>query len=1190
MKNKDEEIKFLRSIHSELIVEEFPPSFAKLYSQFTRFKLNQPSLNGWRDEEFSERLSEAIKLLDLGLSIKQLNGDGWREALKQSGELLEWLSHPNLNIDNLPLRLLSAGIYQIAGYPALSTGLLKNDETSSRDSKILTSLLKGDFPKLFSYIVEYWEANKNDDINYRRTFNQMNPDILSNILIDEMVKSLGIICSFMRWEEDDRLLIAQKKLKKLSEVMIYGENDYSWLLSKVVSEVVDEYISSSMRGYALKLKETSSADGKRAFEQYLRSNYQSSKSLTWYSQITGIEKLLEDKSFALCTPTGSGKTTIAELAIIQNIFDKVAEKGLMTKRNRIVMYLVPSRALANEVELKLEKSLKRMNINITGLYGGIDWGPTDAWITSNESSVLICTYEKAEALIRFLGPLFINRVSLVVVDEAHSVQFSNSNFEKLRIAEDRSLRLEMLVSKLLSYSVPKKIIALSAVANDNESISNWISQNHDSNAIVSNYHSTRQLVGRLEWDKNGSYKIHYDLLNKNRLKFDDEGKEESPFIYNPFSKFPIEYDSLPKKFISKNNGVNKRQRPFLFWSAMQLAQPDEKGVRHSVLISITQHMNGYAEDFLHVLEKILVNENLPSFFEVPKDDEHLLLFKRCLDVCEDYFGNESYEYRLLNRGIVIHHGSMPGLLARLLIELIQKQIVYIALATSTLSEGVNLPFETIIIPTLKRQGELMPASEFKNLIGRAGRPGSGTEGKTLVFLETETTNRIDNISRKEYFQLVDSLNEIQIPQDDDDAISPLGSLMKHIVFEWMELTGLKSMKKFTEWLEQTIPLQNTNDLMNNTAEEALDSLDSSLLSFIVEKELVASEKLDKSQIEEFLIEVWKSTYANTVMKNREEWEIIFSTRGKALYTDIYPNPDTRRRIYKTSVPPRFAKEILKNYLSIQTILKDGFSYSEWTNERKQQFILDIVNFISEFKKFNIPSTEGRGKTPPTKGDILRWWLNPQEVEITPDQKQVSRWIKFIKNNFEYKFNWGLGTVLGLILDDLNDGELKETKIEEWPKTELPWIVFWLKDLINWGTLDPVVAFLLSEGKALTRSKAIEIAKEYYVVNEETSISEKLNPLKIKSWANKFTIKSSDQFRKSNLNNIDVELLREFNNSKKSKWRVIPIRYDKSISWIDSAGYVMAKSEIPLFWKDDIHSDYDFILDSKTKLIDVSNFL
>lgn len=1189
MKNKDEEIKFLQSIHSELIFEEFPPSFAKLYSQFTRFKMNQPSLNGWRDEDFSERLSEAIKLLDLGLGIKQLNGDGWREILKQSGELLEWLSHPNLNKENLPLRLLSASIYQIAGYPALSTGLLKNEENNSRDSKILTSLLKGDFPKLFSYIVEFWETNQNESAIYNRSFSQINPDDLSSILIDEMIKSLGIICAFMRWEDNSRLLIAQKKLGKLSEVMIYGENDYSWLLSKVISEVVDEYISSSLRGYVLKLKEKSSADGKKAFEQYLRSNYQSSKSLTWYSQITGIEKLLEDESFALCTPTGSGKTTIAELAIVQTIFDGATE-DLLFKRNKIVMYLVPSRALANEVELKLEKSLKRMNINVTGLYGGIDWGPTDAWVTSSESSVLVCTYEKAEALIRFLGPLFIDRVSLVVVDEAHSVQFSNSNYEKLRIAEDRSLRLEMLVSKLLSYSAPKKIIALSAVANDNESISNWISQDNDSNPIVSNYHSTRQLIGRLEWNKSGNYEIHYDLLNGNRLKFDDEGKESSPFIYSPFSKFPIKYKSLPKRFISERHGVSKRQRPYLFWSAMQLAQPDEKGVRHSVLISITQYMTGYAEDFLYVLDKVLLGENLPNFFEVPEDVEHLLLFRRCLEVCEDYFGTDSYEYRLLDKGIVIHHGSMPGLLARLLVELIQKQIVYIALATSTLSEGVNLPFETIIIPTLKRQGELIPASEFKNLIGRAGRPGSGTEGKTLIFLEAESINTVDNFSQSEYFQLVDALNETQIPQDDKNIMSPLGSLMQHIVLEWSNLTGLKSMNEFTEWLEQTIPLQNTSNPIDNIAEEALDSLDSSLLSFIVEKELFTNEELNKFQIEEFLIEVWKNTYANTVMKNSEIWEGIFSTRGKALYTDIYPDSDTRRRIYKTSVPPRFAKEILDNYLSIQIIFKEGFNYSEWTNERKQQFILDIVNFISEFKKFNIPSTYGRGKTPTTKSDILKWWLNPKEVEVTPNQKQVSKWIKFIKNNFEYKFNWGLGTVLGLILDDLNEGELKETKIEEWPKTNLPWIVFWLKDLINWGTLDPVVAFLLSEGKMLTRSKATEIAKEYYIVNEKTPIEEKLNPMKIKMWAEKFINNDLQQSESSNINNIKVELIRDFTNSKNTKWRVLPIHFNKSISWIDPAGYVMAKSEIPSFWKDNMQANYDFILDSEVKLISVSSFL
>ena len=35
----------------------------------------------------------------------------------------------------------------------------------------------------------------------------------------------------------------------------------------------------------------------------------------------------------------------------------------------------------------------------------------------------------------------------------------------------------------------------------------------------------------------------------------------------------------------------------------------------------------------------------------------------------------------------------------------------------------------------------------------------------------------------------------------------------------------------------------------------------------------------------------------------------------------------------------------------------------------------------------------------------------------------------------------------------------------WPRSGLPWIGFRLKELVNWGTLDPVAAFLLARGNA-----------------------------------------------------------------------------------------------------------------------------
>ena len=146
-----------KSIHLGLAGDALPPAFAKLYSHYTRINMNQPGLIGWRTDEFHTRLADAIILIDVGLYEKDLGVDnGWRDVLKRAGELLEWLSHPDLNIEKLPLRLISAGLYQIAGYPALSLGLLNSEASDSKDSQILISLLKADFPRLLDLNIDFW--------------------------------------------------------------------------------------------------------------------------------------------------------------------------------------------------------------------------------------------------------------------------------------------------------------------------------------------------------------------------------------------------------------------------------------------------------------------------------------------------------------------------------------------------------------------------------------------------------------------------------------------------------------------------------------------------------------------------------------------------------------------------------------------------------------------------------------------------------------------------------------------------------------------------------------------------------------------------------------------------------------------------------------------------------------------------
>lgn len=71
----------------------------------------------------------------------------------------------------------------------------------------------------------------------------------------------------------------------------------------------------------------------------------------------------------------------------------------------------------------------------------------------------------------------------------------------------------------------------------------------------------------------------------------------------------------------------------------------------------------------------------------------------------------------LRHGIVVHHGSMP-LTARLILEhFTQQGFCKICFATSTLEQGINMPFDVVYLNRFEESKTL----SVKNLIGRAGR-------------------------------------------------------------------------------------------------------------------------------------------------------------------------------------------------------------------------------------------------------------------------------------------------------------------------------------------------------------------------------------------------------------------------------------------------------------------------------------
>ena len=1183
----EETVALASQLVESLVNSGLTPAVARLYSHHTRLRENRPGLMSWSQLEANSRLDDVIRLLEAASVQRQTEDDQWQKTVLRAGEILEWLPTTDTNSDEISTQLLAAACYQLAGYPARASGLLREEGSHETESRILIALLRADFVGLLQQISEYWSQTIPEIQSVFPSDTQENPAI-QMMVVRETVSALGLLCAVLRWGNDSRIQKALDKLTAVSKVVLYGRNPYSWILSKLCAEVAATYIENSMRQHLDILVQNMGLDGRAVFERYLRYGFQSGRSMAWPSQIRGIQALSRQESFALCTPTGSGKTTIAELAILQSLFPADVDPGQSSSQAPLVIYLVPSRALATEVEAKLSRVLRQstppsQQVTVTGLYGGTDWGPTDAWLTADEKTVLICTYEKAEALMKFLGSFFLPRTTLIVVDEAHTVQFTGTR-ESLQKSENRALRLESLGARLFSYLQQDRcrIVALSAVAASAENaLARWVTHRDDATPIKTFYRSTRQLIGSLECLPERRFEIRYDSLDNTALEFSRTEQADRPYIPSPFPIHPpapdFQQGSFPKKV-----------RPYLLWAAMHLAAPSDQGQQRAVLISISQKIGDYAKDFLTLLNIVWVREELPSFFEQPTDPAKIEIWQRCLQSCADYYTTVSREYRLLTKGIVLHHGKMPGLMARLLIEVIDQKIVHLVMATSTLSEGVNLPFETILIPNLRRwdvnqnaEVDFSP-SEFKNLVGRAGRPGFGTEGRTLVLLPQRPNSNAERRSRNLYLSLIRSLQDQQASTD-GNASSPLAELITHLQEQWNRLVRNGSDAEFLVWLEQTAPIttQPSNESEEN-AIESLDSLDSVLLAAIVEVEQISAREMEPNELEAELRRLWQQTYAYYASRNQAQLQEFFVHRGSALKSTIYPNYGQRKRLYKTSLPPRSGNQLLTLYRRIRDHLETGANYRSRQENEQFAYIRDTVQLVSEVNTFNVSDSGSISWEV-----ILHWWLCHRRVPRQPPETQVSKWHKLVSNNFNYRFNWGLGSVLALAIDEaFGEMPLEPYSLENWPRIGLPWIVFWMKELIVWGTLDPVAAYLLARVDSVTtRTQAEELSQVYYQSVNSLEPNDQLNPIAIRNWVQQsFSPIGQQPVELRPDRQITVRLLRDFSRASRHKWHVIPVLIGEELHWLDPAGFPLASCQMPENWQTNYLHKYDFELNSNQQVV------
>lgn len=143
-----------------------------------------------------------------------------------------------------------------------------------------------------------------------------------------------------------------------------------------------------------------------------------------------------------------------------------------------------------------------------------------------------------------------------------------------------------------------------------------------------------------------------------------------------------------------------------------------------------------------------------------------------IDEIEDLIGAEGRDSDLVNqmrRGVVIHHGSIPLAVRALIEKFTRLGLAKICFATSTLAQGVNMPFKVVWIHNLAFHGSREDkALGLKNLIGRAGRTSQNTNNFDYGFVIVENArNFTERFQERTWIKAESVLDRDQdeIPED-----------------------------------------------------------------------------------------------------------------------------------------------------------------------------------------------------------------------------------------------------------------------------------------------------------------------------------------------------------------------------------------------------------------------------------------
>jgi helicase len=154
----------------------------------------------------------------------------------------------------------------------------------------------------------------------------------------------------------------------------------------------------------------------------------------------------QGESLVASVPTASGKTLVAELAMLSAV-----------ARGGTALYIVPLRALASEKQAEFE-AYEEYGVSV-GVSTG-NYEDSGEWLADQD--IIVATSEKVDSLVRNGAP-WVDDLACVVADEVHLVDDGQ-----------RGPTLEVTLAKLRRLNADLQTVALSATVGNADELADWL--------------------------------------------------------------------------------------------------------------------------------------------------------------------------------------------------------------------------------------------------------------------------------------------------------------------------------------------------------------------------------------------------------------------------------------------------------------------------------------------------------------------------------------------------------------------------------------------------------------------------------------------------------------------------------------------------------------------------------------------